>query len=272
MLGTVTVDGYNSDKRPYRWTVDKNQALISAAGNRPNVVMLNGWADIAGDIQVLESNARKGVKNNGRSSMTGQVTTTKELADLKVPDPGVDEHAPGFSIPPLGERVVGNRDGTPASYAMDRLSMAGLATMRVVGPVTMHVNNNASFSNLSKVRITEAGQLDLYVGGDLKVSDLARLNALSNQNEKLNIYMTGSGQAKMEDNAVLRGSLIGPEAKMHMKDRSQLYGRLYGERIHLNGNGRSGHVRVHHDRALDNKPASSGKQGESTRSFSVQYQ
>jgi hypothetical protein len=114
------------------------------------------------------------------------------------------------------------------------------ATLRIEGDVTLYCDDDLTFRGNSQLIITEGSSLTLFVQGQCRFRDDARVNVGSADPGKLTIKSLATGDQAIivvQDDAIVYANIEAPNCELTVNDDGFLYGTFVGRSVDTRDNG-----------------------------------
>lgn len=194
---------------------------------------LSGPGSIAPDVIITQGNAL----------ISGEKLTLPEEKDLPhIPAP--------VGLAWRGSYFLGSNDQSTISESGEYSSflLNSNAEVTIQGNITMYVTGDFSMNSNTEFIIPDGSSLTLYLGGTFEQNSNTKINNLSQDPTRVQIYGTESFESEMvwNSNSDFHGAVYVPEANVEYNSNADFYGSIVSKFIHLDSN-----AKVHYDLALD---------------------
>ncbi|HKO90066.1 MAG TPA: hypothetical protein VJU61_02875, partial [Polyangiaceae bacterium] len=116
-------------------------------------------------------------------------------------------------------------------YYFTRLKSEASLTIRTRGNVVIFVENSIELGDALRIQTEDsAGQVNVFVGGEARVTGSLWLGGDPNGRSRVNLYLQGEGTLDLGASTEIVGQLYAPHALLVNRGTLKLYGSMFVER------------------------------------------
>ncbi len=245
LAGNAQIDSYDSRQGEYGDDNVGDQGDAGTNASHYSCLFLRNNADINGDAIVGPgADPASVIVTQNNSGITGEKSALDEekgLPSIPVPE----------GLPWRGDYTVGHNDtdmiienGEYTSFALQSNSKVA-----ITADVTLYISGEFSMESNTQLEIAEGVTLTIYLGGTFTQHSHSKINNLSQDPAKLQIYGTENFTSTMtwKSNSSLYGAIYVPDATVHFDSNADFFGSVVADFVEIDSNSR-----LHYDLALGN--------------------
>jgi len=138
-------------------------------------------------------------------------------------------------------------------FHLTRIAASGPVRIDVSGHAALFVDANLELDSSFEVRLAADARLELFVGGDLRVTGALTLGDPARGQASLRVHVAGSGSLNLQGTSVIAGVLDAPNAELVTGESLEVYGAVLVRRAAPEAK-----LRVHYDTSLATSPGCGG--------------
>ncbi len=221
------VDSFDSRNGAYGPSNRGQDATATTNSTNANTITINSASCIRGDVLVGPGGDPKNVISN-----PGDVSGSTGVLPEPIVMPTVVE--PSHLGPNVGDL---DYDGGHFTINTDvhaqKLQIQNSATVRIVGDVTMLIEDEFIVNSEAQVLIAPGGSLTLYVKGPFTLNSESRIVQPPDPSA-VTVYMLGTSDAMLNSKCEMYGVIVAPFARLIINSESHFYGRFIGRGAEIN--------------------------------------
>lgn len=242
MAGNSFVDSFDSRVGIYGGDNIGEEGHIATNATNIGAITLENNVVVYGDAKNGEGGDPDDILLFNSSVVIGDKTAlseSKALPPIPVPEGLVSR----------GSYFLGGNDQSTISESGEYTSFGidSNAIVTIQGDITMYVTDDFSMDSNSQLIITEGSSLTLYLGGSFEQNSNTKLDNLSKDPAKVQIFGTDSfeGEMNWDSDSEFYGAIYFPLASVLINSNVDIYGSIVADFFYVDSN-----ARIHYDVAL----------------------